>query len=610
MKSKESFIHKMAAANLKAEKVKTVLAGTVIAAAAFLLTVVMTYGYFIMKGAGHNAAVPSVSADGLLALLAVVLIILLACWMAVYNIFYISVAMRVRFYGRLRALGAVHQQIRQLVVYEGKLLSRRFIPCGILPGYLAGRLMVSSGWDGWTALLLAALAAAFTGLTVRISLRTPASYAAKITPAEGIRHIEASISGGQKRISTRRLSPFRLAWLQLSRSRKKTVFSLLSLAFSGVLFMVFAALLTSADPASRAQAYFPGGGQFSVQLDDALYSPEVGLDDLQSKGELSAGLHDELLSIAGVEAVYVHQYLEAELAGMNNTGEPVVVGIANITEHNRGELDKQLITGTIPEHTSGGAPALVINSASSEYAAYGLELAVGDRVLLRTGSGSRQSEHEAVIAGEIRDTDSGTLFLAASETMPALAGFNPAQSMEISAANHMEKQVGQDIQQLMAQKGMATLKLVSYQEVAESFRDAFRSITLAGYALIGCIAAFSLLNLLNTLIAAIVARTYELGIMQAIGMKRKQLTAMLTYEACMLIAGSAAFAFSLGNLLGYWLTSAVSRVGGLSYISYRFPGAAIILYGAVIALILGGVIRLMGYTISRQNVVERLKQSY
>ncbi|MEK3864134.1 FtsX-like permease family protein [Paenibacillus sp. FSL H7-0716] len=116
-----------------------------------------------------------------------------------------------------------------------------------------------------------------------------------------------------------------------------------------------------------------------------------------------------------------------------------------------------------------------------------------------------------------------------------------------------------------------TLKLLSFSEVVESNRIAFRTITISVYSFMVFIAVFSIINLLNTIITTISARKGELGLMQAIGMSRKQLMAMLTYETGFLVVGSFTMALFTGDLMGYMISKSAGNMGGAFLHSIPIP---------------------------------------
>ncbi len=555
-----------------------------------------------------NVDTNNLSGGTVLVIFCIIVVIALACWVVIYNIFYISITKQIKQYGQLRALGATRKQIKKMVKYEGGYLSRNFIPVGVLLGCLMSWAMNPSVWAFLPSLFLAIAAGLFTLITVRFSLNAPAKFAAKISPIEAIRYIGAEIYiyNRKEKKSSKRLTPFTLAGMNLTRSRKKTLLTLLSLILSGVLFISFATLLNSVDAVSRTQPNFPNNGKFVIQINSELYSETVNLSDLQSENQLSGTLKDSILSISGVDRVIERQYIEAAVKGTSASEGPAVVSIENISPNNIESLRKRLVQGKLPEVDSSDDSHILMNSASSAFGFYGIEYAVGDRISFIIGNDRDKVEHEFEIIGDIADKNLGTEFYLPSKVMQSLAPFNPNQSFEVVLKENTNEQiVKEQLQHLIQNED--TLNLLSFSDMVKSNKAGFRMITIAVYSFMIFIALFSVINLLNTVMTTINARRVEIGIMQAIGMDRKQLSAMLGCETGFLIVGSFVVSLLAGNLIGYGLSESLGNVGGLSFIHYKFPWPAILLYVFATLLIQVCVLRFMRSSMSRQTVMERLR---
>lgn len=553
-----------------------------------------------------NVDTNNLSVNTVITILSIMMIIVLACWLVIYNIFYISITRRIKQYGQLRAIGATRKQIKQLVLYEGKNLSRKYIPIGVILGCLMSWMLSPSSWMVFPSLLLALLAGLFTRLTVRASLNAPSKFASRISPVAAIRHVDADAYKKREKKSSKRLTPLSLAALNLSRNKKKTVLTLLSLFFSGTLFISLATLLNSVDPISKAQQYFPNHGQFDIQINNELYSETVSLSDLQTEGQLSASLKKSILAISEVKDVIEHQNLEAAIDGINTEDGVAVVSIGDIPTNNINSWSRHLAEGEIPDEHSPATSYILMNSASSDFDFYGIHYNVDDHISFIIGNDQEKAKYDFKIIGDIRDKDSGTPFYLPSKVMKAIAPFNPNESYEVVVkGNSNEELIQNELQDLILNED--TLRLLSFSEVVESNRIAFRTITVAVYSFMVFIAIFSVINLINTIITAISARKVELGIMQAIGMDRKKLTAMLGYETGFLIIGSFTTALFAGNLIGYWISKAAGNIGGLSFIHYQFPWSAILLYFLAILLVQIGIIQFVRISISKQTIIERLK---
>lgn len=555
-----------------------------------------------------NVDTNNLSGSTVLTLFCILLVIGLACWVVIYNIFYISITKQVKQYGQLRALGATRKQIKTMVKYEGRHLSRHFIPMGVILGCLLSWGLDPSKWIMLPSLFLAILAGLFADLTVRISLSAPAKLAAKISPIEAIHYIGADNYNVRKKEkkSSKRLTPYHLAGMNLSRNRKKTILTLFSLILSGILFISFATLLNSVDAVSRAQSNFPNHGKFLIQINDELSSEMVSTSDLQSENQLSDALKKSILSINGVENVIDRQYIEATVKGANESEGPAVIGIENISSDNIELLKKRLAQGKIPEVDSPNDSHILINSASSAFEYYGIKFAVGDRISLIIGNAAEMVEHQFEIIGDIRDKNLGTEFYLPSAIMKSLTPFNPNQSFEVVVTENTDEQsVKEELQQLI--HGEDTLNLLSFSETVKSYKTGFRTITITVYCYMIFIALFSVINLWNTIMTTINARRVEIGILQAIGMDRKQLILMLWYETGFMMIGSLVISLVAGNIIGYGLSESLGNIGGLSFIRYQFPWIPILLYVFAMLFVQGGVLQLMKVSLSRKTVVERLR---
>ncbi len=77
-------------------------------------------------------------------LIVMVLFVILAGYLIIYNIFNISVKTDIRAYGLLKNVGTTGKQLKKIVRMQAWRLSAIGIPIGLLCGYLAGLCMAPS----------------------------------------------------------------------------------------------------------------------------------------------------------------------------------------------------------------------------------------------------------------------------------------------------------------------------------------------------------------------------------------------------------------------------------------------------------------------------------
>lgn len=180
------------------------------------------------------------------------LLILLTGYLIIYNVFQISVARDIRFYGLLKTIGTTPRQLKQIVRLQALLLSAAGIPLGLLLGWLiGGRLVpvITAQLNGVIPVVsfspaLFLDAAVFTLLTVMLSCRRPERMAAKVSPVEALRYTEGENSTHKKKRIVKETSLWSMAWANLGRSRSKTAVTVLSLSLAVMLY-TFTVIITN-----------------------------------------------------------------------------------------------------------------------------------------------------------------------------------------------------------------------------------------------------------------------------------------------------------------------------------------------------------------------------
>ena len=185
----------------------------------------------------------SMDAQSIFPLIGAVIVMLLTGYLIIYNVFQISVAGDVRFYGLLKTIGTTGRQIRRIVRWQALLLSGIGIPIGLIFGYLTGNLLmpvIMANLDDATVYrsanpVIFIGAALFALVTVFISCFLPARRAAKVSPVEAVRYTEQSRTKKKKKKSRNQNRLFQMAWANLMRNKLKTILVVLSLALSIVM---------------------------------------------------------------------------------------------------------------------------------------------------------------------------------------------------------------------------------------------------------------------------------------------------------------------------------------------------------------------------------------
>ena len=190
-------------------------------------------------------------------------LILFTGYLIIYNVFQISVAGDIRFYGLLKTIGTTPRQIRRIIRIQALALSAVGIPAGLVLGWLVGGVLtpvITAQLNDVVVTVsvspvLFAVSALFALITVLISCRRPGRLAGRVSPVEAVRYTEGKAIRPKARRKEKGVSLFSMAWANLGRSRGKTGITILSLSLAVVL-LTFTVTFTAGFDMDKYIAHF------------------------------------------------------------------------------------------------------------------------------------------------------------------------------------------------------------------------------------------------------------------------------------------------------------------------------------------------------------------
>ena len=234
----------------------------------------------------------------------VLALILLTGYLIIYNVFQISVAGDIRFYGLLKTIGTTPRQLRRIIRTQALLLSLIGIPVGLLLGWLLGGVLtpvIVARLDGVASVvsvspLLFVGAALFALATVLISCRRPGRLAGKVSPVEAVRYTEGKALKQEGKRSGKGVSLLSMAWANLGRSRGKTFITVLSLTLAVVLLALTVTFTSGFDMDKYVSSFtasdfiLADAGQFQTGGDgfnDEMGVPDEVIDAVDAQGGIT-----------------------------------------------------------------------------------------------------------------------------------------------------------------------------------------------------------------------------------------------------------------------------------------------------------------------------------
>ena len=200
-----------------------------------------------MSGAVNTMTNPTFDLTTILLGAVVIILFILCGYLLIYNVFDIAVMQEIRRYGLYRTVGMSKRQVKKLINQQVIWLSCIGIPLGLLAGYFIGKAtlprvmsILSNSYENVAinvepSPVIFLGAAILAALTVFLSTRKPVRAAADIPPIEAFRYVEAATGKKTTKKSTDVTSLPRLAWSNLGRNKRRSVFIAASLTLCVVL---------------------------------------------------------------------------------------------------------------------------------------------------------------------------------------------------------------------------------------------------------------------------------------------------------------------------------------------------------------------------------------
>lgn len=541
--------------------------------------------------------------------LIVVLVVVMATFMVIYSIFYISINEKISEYGKLRALGTTRKQIKGVIFREGLYISVIAIPIGVFLGYIISNfisykfLFKEMEFNIYGSLVIVILAIAITLITVIISLIKPATIAMKISPVEAIKYNNVLVKD-KKRKSKKRISIRELTILNMKRNKHRTIITIISLSISFLLLVLIGSIVESFNMDKAAKQYVSGDFLLETTRDSINYKYGVFDEKLMMKIKSLDGIK-EINNIGLVNCSFNNEGTLKLYNDKNKDIENITSYILGYNEQMLKELKSALIDGEINIDGLKNKNEIIIfrNSKDNKFLTK-----VGDEVKLFIGDDDSNVKifkvQGIVNADRMESIDMvglGEVFLTEKECLDSIISKDSTIKLQINASENLEG-IESTLREVFKENKEINFK--SQEAAKKELLKDFVGIKIVAYSLALIIAIISLVNYINTMLASIIARKKELGILQAIGITNKQLKKILLLEGNIYLLGSLVIGIVLGSIFGAIIVLAIKSEA--IFISYKYPIFLVSLL-IVIALVIQSIIMtIMIRKVNKESIIERI----
>lgn len=578
----------------------------------------------------------SMDAETIFGIIAVLLMIIFCGYLIISNVFLISVAKDVRFYGLLKTIGTTGKQIKVLIRRQALRISFIGIPSGLLLGCIVGGMLtpyvlgvlntnvVKVSLHLWVFIF----SAAFALITVFISIRKASKLAAKVSPIEALHANDVFGNRNKNRKRSGKISLWKMAVENVGRNRKKAIMVTVSLSLSLIILNVAYTMANSFDMdkylSSMLSHDFVVGdvSWFNVYSnytnqdtlnDDFLeeLSLQSGVESLEriyfseNNCELDGNWDDmakqanEELGISGDWLTYMQEEIERGTAMYH------IYGIDDSTWEDftvwEGEIDLEKLH-------SGDYVVVSPYDTEGKLSAYH----VGDSVQVFSMNGeSRSCEIIAVasipynISIQHSHPVEVNIFLASdvfTEKVEQKCPMVVTLDVEDSETDSMEKFLAD-----YCETQDPNMQYSSRAVYAAEYENTQRTYKTVGSVISALLALIGIANFANTSITSIMARRRELAMLQSIGMTIKQQRIMLVLEGMVYTVLTALFTWTIGIWIGE--LGLIFMLSGSGYFTLRFTIIPSVVCMPVLLLLSVMIPVLCQRCVNSKSVVERMREA-
>ena len=523
--------------------------------------------------------------------LAFLILVMVAGYLIINNIFKISVNEDIKLLGLLKTIGMTKPQIKKLVHLQSIAASLPSIIVGDIVGISIGKIILNKIFANnemltdvklslTVIILIILFSTAFTLLTVFLSVMKPARYAAKVSPIDASRYNETTI---KKKYKSEDISLGKLARRQVFSNKFRFISIILSMSLSAVILNsvltytgnidlekgISDVIVTDYNIASpKYFRYMYSGSEDGIK--------DNFIDEIENQKGFKAG---------GALYYYGYEYSYPDIKIEDNKVAPILLGIDDYL------INKQkIIDGEFDKEKWKTGNYVIIGEKIKNNSDY----KTGDKIKINV----KKRVKEVQVMGKINYNFSDGLRYYPiiqenqfDESSPELDleyfYLNPNLYKELTGDNSImsygfdvedsEKEIFDNL--LKSFENNPDFSYDSRDLQIKSFKDFKNLLEFVGYSLSIVLFLISVLNFINVIATEILRNMVNLSILEAIGMTKKNIKKYLVKKNLIYSLCGLVFSFIIMLLVDKFIL--IDFMEQTQWTSYKFVIMPLILVNFV-----------------------------
>ena len=584
---------------------------------------IMNYLEFIMPYTSSEVSIDYISPDlsTYITYSIIVLLIMLMGFLLICNMMHLSVIRDIRFFGKLKTLGATSWQIWHIII--GHII--RFLFLGLLIGCLSAAAfsfiilpsflldIIASNVEVTAVVsfspLVYIVSVLFTILTVLFAAFYPSKKASSIAPIEAINYSSKQVNNRNFRYPLNG-KLYRMAFRNLAHEGRKFIIVVLSLSLGIVLFITGMAFADSFDVDTYIEELYDYDISIVAIEPDPMKANYISKNFVQMATDLSG---TENIRLTTNMITFEFAYVElggGGLIGIDSRKLLEVEGMLfepiDIEAFERGEIALLRIR----EEFNMSSESLVNNSASIFEKHGELDIFIGQENIpaqIKIAGIAREDLLEPT--GFVMTSNGFNIFVSHTwleRYLQTEFGSEYIVQLDIIVSKDQSEEVLHALSALIEAENNK-LRMVSHFSERIRLEESRASQQAAGIIISGIFMLCGIFNFVNLMSVGVLLRRRELAMLESVGMSKKQIERTLMYEGLGYWLAATFISLIAGSLIAYHIVQMLGSVP-YSYTMFNYPFMQTFVLLFIVLVICALVPQIVYRNMTKVSLVDRLRE--